>query len=67
MEKNLKEIFGDAMSKFICAIGISGCGKTTFGNFLKEENPNLVIICPDDIREGKKKAKNKIKAFWKKT
>ena len=39
------------MSKFICAIGISGCGKTTFGNFLKEENHNLVIICPDDIRE----------------
>lgn len=39
------------MSKFICAIGISGCGKTTFGNILKKENPNLVIVCPDDIRK----------------
>ena len=39
------------MSKFICAIGISGCGKTTFGNILKKENSNLVIVCPDDIRK----------------
>ena len=39
------------MSKFICAIGISGCGKTTFGNSLKKENSNLEIICPDDIRK----------------
>lgn len=39
------------MSKFICAIGISGCGKTTFGNSLKKENSNLEIVCPDDIRK----------------
>jgi predicted kinase len=39
------------MSKFICAIGISGCGKTTFGNTLKKENSNLEIVCPDDIRK----------------
>jgi len=39
------------MSRFICAIGISGCGKTTFGNILKKENPNLVVVCPDDIRK----------------
>lgn len=39
------------MSKFICAIGISGCGKTTFGNILKKENPNLEVVCPDDIRK----------------
>ena len=39
------------MSKFICAIGISGCGKTTSGNILKKENYNLEIVCPDDIRK----------------
>ena len=32
------------------SIGISGCGKTTYGEYLKTRIKDLKIICPDDIR-----------------
>lgn len=35
------------MAKLIVSIGISGSGKTTFGNKLE----NTTVICPDDIRK----------------
>lgn len=35
------------MTKLIVSIGISGSGKTTFGNKLE----NTTVICPDDIRK----------------
>ena len=35
------------MTKLIVSIGISGSGKTTFGNKLE----NITVICPDDIRK----------------
>ena len=35
----------------IMSMGISGCGKTTYGEKLKDKIPNLKIICPDDVRK----------------
>jgi predicted kinase len=35
------------MAKLVVSVGISGAGKTTFGNKLE----NTTIICPDDIRK----------------
>ena len=35
------------MAKLIASCGISGSGKTTFGNKLE----NITVICPDDIRK----------------
>lgn len=39
------------MGILFLAIGISGCGKTTFGNELLSYDNNLRIVCPDDIRK----------------
>lgn len=39
------------MSKLLISIGSSGCGKTTYGDKLKNENLELKIVCPDDIRK----------------
>lgn len=33
-------------------VGISGSGKTTFRNKFLAENPNVKIICMDDIRQS---------------
>jgi predicted kinase len=35
------------MAKLAASVGISGSGKTTFGNKLE----NITVICPDDIRK----------------
>lgn len=35
------------MAKLAVSVGISGSGKTTFGNKLE----NITVICPDDIRK----------------
>lgn len=35
----------------IMSMGISGCGKTTYGEKLKDKISNLKIICPDDVRK----------------
>ena len=34
----------------IFPVGISGAGKSTYGEQLKEKIKNLVIICPDQFR-----------------
>lgn len=35
----------------IFSVGISGCGKSAYGEKLKNKIGNLEIVCPDDIRK----------------
>lgn len=35
----------------IFSIGISGCGKTTYGLKLLKKFRELIVVCPDDIRK----------------
>ena len=58
------------MSKFYMACGISGSGKSTFGNTLKSEIKDLFIVCPDDIRKeltGNISDQSKNEEVWQET
>ena len=39
------------MSTVYLTVGISGSGKSRYGEIMKTQNPSLKIICPDDIRK----------------